>query len=360
MIYIIIIVSIFFIGALVEKESKYFYALGIVTLFILILFRSLETSTYDGVAYQIYFKEIVPSLESFDYKFWAYSDRYHYGYGYALLNALAKSIYDNFFTFQVLYTVISFVLLWLVTNEVNKQYSSRCMFMFVYCCYMYFWYSTQLLRQYMAILMIWLAILYYSQCKNNSFYWVKFVFLVGVGYLFHDSALLAGIAFSIFLILQKINDKFKVYFITLFSIVFMIFGSGLIKYIIKLACFVLDEKYLMWLTDIRPSSGVNFIFRLVLLWILYLNKEKLENSNIYLNAACLAVLIGCINSSAAVRMLEYYAIGYYGGMAQFKNFWSGSNRKIVMPICYIVFVIVLYHTISHNLTNLMDYHFYEF
>ena len=342
------------------------YYLGIATLiFILFMFIALHnpylTGT-DGRSYRAYFKTHIPTLSHF-------SEYNHtYEIGYALLNSLAKTIHNNYFTFQLIYSFIAIFLLGLVLKKTKLADQEKLLLLFVYFCYRFFQNSMEFLRQNIAILLIWLAVLsisdYYQEKGKNK---VKYVLTI-VAWTFHRSAIFNLILLPLIERLKGIDDKKLVVITSLVSFGFLLLGNGVISKIVQFAIIIGGERYSSYLISpgevVPPINYFNYGFRYIffIMYFLSINNYEYSKKKTVLVVASLAIICGSINQNIFTRLLEYYMIGIYIAIVKSKYLMTaGRSRNLYLLILYVVFMIIL----ARNLLTVssgtyMNYQLYPF
>lgn len=153
MVYYLGIATLIFMGYFTSKNSdKYLNAMLCILFVFIALYNPYITGT-DGRSYRAYFKGNIPTL----FHFSEYNHTYEIGY--ALLNSLAKTIHNDYFIFQLIYSFIAIFLLGLVLKKTKLADQEKILLLFVYFCYRFFQNNMEFLRQNIAILFIWLAVL---------------------------------------------------------------------------------------------------------------------------------------------------------------------------------------------------------
>lgn len=101
MVYYLGIATLIFMGYFTSKNSDKYLNFMLCILFMFIALHNPYLTGTDGRSYRAYFKTHIPTLSHF-------SEYNHtYEIGYALLNSLAKTIHNNYFTFQLIYSFIA-------------------------------------------------------------------------------------------------------------------------------------------------------------------------------------------------------------------------------------------------------------
>ena len=150
----VIIANFLFLGFFIpNKFQDIYYKISVIILFIFTAFRNLSLGGYDAENYQAFFYYKVPRLSNIlQYK----TD---YGYGYAIFTSLIKTIVEDYRVYQVVYTILAITLLYIVIKKLQLNKSERNLFLFVYFCQHFMWNNFVLLRQNIAMLIVWIILL---------------------------------------------------------------------------------------------------------------------------------------------------------------------------------------------------------
>ena len=341
MVYYLGIATLIFMGYFTSENSNKYLNFMLCILFMFIALHNPYLTGTDGRSYRAYFKTHIPTLSHF-------SEYNHtYEIGYALLNSLAKTIHNNYFTFQLIYSFIALFLLGLVLKKTKLADQEKLLLLFVYFCYRFFQNSMEFLRQNIAILLIWLAVLsisdYYQEKGKNK---VKYVLTI-VAWTFHRSAIFNLILLPLIERLKGIDDKKLVVITSLVSFGFLLLGNGVISKIVQFA--------------INPVNyGIRYIF--YIMYFLSINNYEYSKKKTVLVVASLAIICGSINQNIFTRLLEYYMIGIYIAIVKSKYLMTaGRSRNLYLLILYVVFMIIL----ARNLLTVssgtyMNYQLYPF
>lgn len=362
MVYYLEIATLIFMGYFTSKNSNKYLNFMLCILFMFIALHNPYLTGTDGRSYRAYFKTHIPTLSHF-------SEYNHtYEIGYALLNSLAKTIHNNYFTFQLIYSFIAIFLLGLVLKKTKLADQEKLLLLFVYFCYRFFQNSMEFLRQNIAILLIWLAVLsisdYYQEKGKNK---VKYVLTI-VAWTFHRSAIFNLILLPLIERLKGIDDKKLVVITSLVSFGFLLLGNGVISKIVQFAIIIGGERYSSYLISpgevVPPINPVNYGIRYIfyIMYFLSINNYEYSKKKTVLVVASLAIICGSINQNIFTRLLEYYMIGIYIAIVKSKYLMTaGRSRNLYLLILYVVFMIIL----ARNLLTVssgtyMNYQLYPF
>lgn len=347
MIYYILIATIIFGGYLFGVKNERYINFNFVILFFFTAFRNPYLMGTDNISYRFFFENSVPFLKDFK----NYS--HNYEIGYALLNSIAKTIYNDFLFFQVLYTAVSIVLLYIIVKKLKLSNSEKCLFLFIYFSYRYFQNSMEFLRQNIATLLVWLMLIQLQD--NDRPKYIKSIAVSVVGWTFHRSALFSIIILTIVNKLKKIN-RWTLFGVTIvLSLILYRLPLGLINNLINVAIMVGGSRYSNYLIDESATSIslniLNYLLRLVFytFYIWRFNKIQYEKKGVIAAISSIAIIGGSVNLGIFTRMLEYAMIGIYVNITLSLRAFTKDSRIIFAIILYVAFIIILIrnlHTIS--------------
>lgn len=227
--------------------------------------------------------------------------------GYLILNKVTN-LFNSSGSNQIIFITTSFISLYLISRVIFK-YSRAYELSFFLFITMYFYYdSFNLVRQFIAIGITFYAIKYIF---SKEFY--KYLFMIIISFLFHQSAI---IMIPFYFILQ-IKIPNKVY--------------GIILSVGIIGCFCIN-KVLMMIFTIIPryqkyasgelskllSEGSHWIHALTLFLlfiVIFLFKEKLvnkdEKNNIYINALFFSVILQILGIKSVLFSRVVYYLSIY-------------------------------------------------
>lgn len=356
----LIIATVLYLGAW-TKQSKKVYYLSMALMFMFVVFRSINISGYDSTSYMLFFDNI-PTLDKFNWKFWDAEFMYGYGWGYALINSAAKSIIDNYFCFQVVDTTIVFVLLIIVINKLKLDYKEKCMFLFVLFCSKFIWYFFVLLRQNIANLITWYIFIDWESNRNHK--WRKYardIILILIATSFHSTVAFMFFAYPIFILMNRFSEKNRVRIAIAVALISTVITSYMMPFIWKIVVHVAGSRYMSY--DGWGVGGINMInYTLRIVYVLLImrfgkNFYKYNNS---LNGSIMALLVGSINVTFNMRIIEYFAVGYYSGISHIKGYLKKQERMLVFIGVYGVYILFLLQYILVNNPKMIHYQIYPF
>ena len=276
----IVIASFIYWGAF-TKTPKAFYALGIIILTCFSAFRNIELGGFDALNYERIFM-YTPPLKTITMEY-LMGD---YSIGYLLLNSIVKTFSSDYVVFQIIYVIITMLLLVTIIHKLNLTYRDKCILLFSYFCFRFLWYEWVLLRQNLANLVFWLfAVLYYiERGKGSKLRYVYFALAIFVPTQFHISAYLNIVLLPIALYLEKMTMNVKRIIIPVLSV--LIFAaSTVIMHVVAPYILLFGDRYEHYSESAMATEGsgnvVNYIMRMVFYIILlkYWHRENYKYKN---------------------------------------------------------------------------------
>lgn len=334
MIIYILIATILFCGYFSKKPKEY-YILSMLLLFVFTAFRDVALGDYNNVHYMLAF-DSVDTLDKF-----SLSNKYKYGYekGYMFLNSVCKSIVNDFRFFQVIYTGIAILLLNAVIKRLRLSDKQKNLFLFTYFCMRFVINNFIILRQNIAVLLIWLIIL-----SDKTKIKKKIVYIIGT-MLFHVTSIFN----VVFLFVEKIMEKFTrkriLYSCLILSVITLVAGNKLCTILINLIVAVAGNKFSTYLNGIGKEN-INFIYylmRIVMFVCLYryYDRYKYGKKEKLFAISAFAVVLGSINNAIFTRFMEYFMLGLYVTIPLTVEIFDSVNRRIVLCLLYVAMVIIL-------------------
>ncbi len=352
----LIIATVLYIGAW-SKQSRMIYYLSIMLMFLFVALRNPDMCGYDSISYSVFFNS-VPTLDDFNWKFWDSSFMYGYGWTYALLNSIAKTIYNNYFSFQIFDTIIVFSLLLLIIKKLKLKYSEKCFFMFVYFCSRFTWYFFILLRQNLANLLVWYVFVDWEPDRKHKWYkYLRDLMLIIIATSIHSTAAFAFVIYPVYIIMYKFKEKTIVKISIVFAIIITAVSSFIMPYIWNIVGMFSGERYLAY--ENWGAGGINIInyaLRIAYLILILWKGRQFYKYRFSLNCTALALVVGGVNTTFNVRMVEYFAVGYYSAMSHIKGYFKG-NQWVILG-AYIIYILMLLQYIIVNNPEMINYRIY--
>lgn len=350
--------SFLFISSFSSKPRR-FYKCGFLLLFFLSAFRHISTGGYDAGAYLAFYNRVpdIFNLSGFDSQ---------YQIGYTLLNSLVKTITNSndYYWFQFFYTVVTFILLWLVLEELTITDSERLLLLFAYFCYKFMWYEWGTCRQNIADLFFWLYALRLGKCDRSDI-GKKIILLLKlliIPYLFHSSAVLNVVFLPIMFIIGKFSIKTRTIITLIASVILFFIGEKIVAPVLDIMITNVDDRYMMYmskLTDLQSSNIVNTFLRLgfFLFYAFVFDRIELQEKNTIFNFLMMMVMIGSVDLDGVGRIYEYYAIGLYTTMAiVLRAFRRDNGSKLVALLLFFIgFEIIMIRFVSMGTRYLYEF-----
>lgn len=275
--------------------------------------KGYDTDIFDYDTYQIVYKES-PALDSFirDYKE-APLEVKQMDVGYVLWNSLAHAILgDNYNLFLLLTNAIVVTILLAVFKRMSAK---RGLFfiIFFYAARLYLQYNFTLVRQAIAIVIIWYALNYLINGNLR-----KYIFSVIFASIFHFSAIIC----VFFPLINKLRINVYVYFILLLAaIIFSLTGmtSEIIELILNMIFNALGlpitNRLSIYLNLEGGANVLNFIEAIPFFYIAISNRKQLLSTyegKLYYNMLfCFVLLTACFMTfSFFTRLWQYMIICY--------------------------------------------------
>lgn len=335
MIIYVMIATFFYLGFFISnKYQNFYYKLSIVMLFIFTAFRNLNLGGTDDVSYRHFFYRSVPYLSKI------FSYNHDYSYGYALFNSVIKTIVEDYRVYQVIYSFLAIVLLDIVVKKLQLNKGERNLFLFVYFCYCYMWNNFVLLRQNIAMLIVWIALLGYSDK------YFKYYFSIILSWLWHKSSIVNILVFFLLEYIKKIDRRKMLAITSVTSIIFLIISETIFNYLANIFLMLAGPKfanYVLISEDTRGFNVINYLLRWFFVIIFYVNYEKIKSPHkkTLLNASFIVIMLGSINVGFVGRVVLYYMISIYAMIPIIHQALKREKKFIYLMGIYMAFIIIL-------------------
>lgn len=365
MIYYVTLATIFFCGFFMKKGARKYLVFSLILLYVFSVLRDPYVNGTDGISYRKFFEFDVPLLAHFK--------EYMHGFewGYALINSIAKTIYNDYFSFHVLYASISVVLLAIVVEKSGLEDNEKCLLLFTYFTFKYFRNAFEYMRQNIANEIIWIGFLTVTDSKKNNILskmrtLLEYLWFY-IAYLFHRSALFNLIIVPIVKKIRKI-DKMKLTIgVAVISIICMGLSGPVINRLINIAISIGGERYEKYLIDgdtaVRGINIVNYLVRwfFVIMFLIQYRQLKYKKKDLIFAVSCIAIICGSMDAEIFTRMLDYYMIGIYIMMTLSCRGFKGKWFYIYMILFYICFQILLIRNLYNTSgATYLNYQLYPF
>lgn len=184
MLYYILILSLTFLGCITyDTNNTHKHGRRALKLLIFISLTLLIGLRYkvggDSIAYEMIFED-AHALTT-----WRYTWMHIYQPGFTFIEAIAKSIFTQFYVFQIIHAFIVNLALFIFINK-NSRYFFISLLIIEFIVYLYF--TTEILRETLAVLTFALSYPYYQKKK-----WGKYYLCVIIAMHFHISSIILAI-----------------------------------------------------------------------------------------------------------------------------------------------------------------------
>ena len=332
-----VLVAVFLLIGSMSDQKKNTYKLGFLILFLLTALRNPKLAGNDYYVYSYYFAEMPSLLQGKSIQ-----DGY-YEVGFNFLNALVKIFSDEYVVFQIAYTVLIFLLMYLVIRELQLTDSQKCLFLFSFFCFHFIWDTWVILRQNLADWIYWLLMILIYKCpaKNKRRKRILIFLAIFLPILFHSTAKLNIVLLPAMLIIGKVSSKDRLILVPIISLFLFVAGDAIYKFALSLVLPYMRAYMAMY--TMTKSNSVNYFIRLILFVLFTMHYEAEENPNkkLMLDTFTMMILIGSFNNEVTTRMYEYYAIGMYSSMALILNSFEGKLRKIIYLLYGFAMIFIL-------------------
>lgn len=343
---------------LTKKSKKIFLGLIILMLSFVGGFRALNIGTDVSVYGKKYFELAVQSKSLSSYlKIFSFAE-----YGYLFLNFVVSRFTSNINIFLLVLQLMCNSLI-LITLY---KYKEKCPLWMSFCFYFCFYYGItfNIMRQCCALSLIFFSIRYLEEKKI-----IKYFIMIYIAFLFHSTAIIAGIfIYAIYLICNMKNkNKILFIFLILASLTIIVFG---IKNFMKIAYSfgIINERiynyiYVFFKENINISWGELFykIF-FVLIAIYTFNKKNTSKRSF----ALVCVLIDFILFQLKVVISYADRFSFYFGYLNilfipqcFNAINLKTNKKNVINIVYFI-ICLLYFIYKYIYLGCGQIYPYEF
>lgn len=273
-------------------------------------------------------------------------------FSYDFLSIFIKKFFSNA---QIIFLVTSFIILMLFFISIPKYSKRYELSIFLFITMYHFYYSMNIVRQYIAISIVLYGIRYIFS-ENFK----KYLFCVIFASTFHSSAIIAII---IYFLRKKflLDNHITTIIIFLFALLVYNNVENVFYYVS-----ILIPKYKIYTQNsinIEEGSYLNVIVYGILLFIMYLYKNKIiqrDKENIlYMNMLVVTFILSIVDFKTVLfgRVLLYFSIYCILIIPKFIDIFN-KKLKIIMYLC-ILYVGFLYNIIllSFNFSNVLPFAF---
>lgn len=340
MIVYIIIILILLIGSY-SSNSKGYYRVALGALLIISAFRD-PTMAGDFPNYERIFNDSPFFMNLISYEADGLSE---YTFGYILLNSISKSIVNEYWLFQILYSIISILLLSLVFSKLRLKNKEKCYILLALFCFSFIWYFWNILRQNLANLLYWLFLIWYF--ANRPCYNIRNCLIIFCGLfipsLFHSSALINFILFPIMIIVGRIPAQTRIKIFVPISFTIYMLSSYVFGPLLNIMVNIIAPRYEMYI-DASAGNGniINYLLKLSFFIMFSINydKENYRYKKLVLDTLTMVILISSVNQELINRVYEYYAIGLYLSFGFVSHYFRKINKELVSFVFAIGLIII--------------------
>lgn len=331
-----VLIAVFLLVGGLSEQKQFVYKAGFLSLFILTAFRKPTIAGGDYYVYSTYFQS-APDLFH-----WVDMKNSYYEVGFRFLNSFVKLFSDKYLIFQIVYTCIVFLLMYLVIKSLCFADEQKCIFLFSFFCFHFIWDTWVILRQNIADWIYWLLIILIYKCpeKEKIKRYSLMLLAVSLPMLFHSTAKLNIILLPLMFLLGRISSKKRLMWVPIVSVILYLFGDSVYDFVLSVAL-----PYMRWdmaKYGTTESNFINFLLRLTffILFAWHYEFEEHPQKKMMLDTFTMMVLIGSFNNIVTTRLYEYYAIGLYASMALVLNSFE-KRSKIIAYLAYGVAMIFI-------------------
>lgn len=304
--------------------------------------------TYNYMTYFAWSPELV---------YWEPFDTSEFEPGFSLLTSTIKTFTDNLYVYQ---TIIAFLQTSMLMIFIRRNTPYKFLALILLYISMYLYFSTEVIREALAIGGFLLAYPLLERKKYVGYYIVSFLLLT-----LHSSAVLC--LFVPLIRNLRLNRKFIIY-----VFLFIVLGFGMTTVMQRLGSFFIFQKLLRYFEYSNVGyawSGFRFIYFSILpLWFLYLSKNRLRTLVKYENIICLQILMGIglwIVPIVFQRLINYTIVFYLVSLAHvigtcLRDFQY--RLKISVNVyksrCQLVSILLFFTILAHS-SYYIHLNFYE-
>ena len=238
-----------------------------------------------------------------------------------VLNALVKSVYDDFTFFQFVHALIVNTAIFFLIPRYTKL---RFLGVLVYYIFFYLYFNTEILREALAVVIFLFA---YPLIFKKKY--IQYFLLCFCAYLFHAFAMFT---FFVPLLVYLFRKPIKLHHMGIIAVVALVAPSLILEVILKI--FNFNEyvaRQLRYYTELEVNLNglIRNVFDAVpILIIIMLQQKKKRIDPILIPAVNLyfVLIIMSITLAGSARLANYFVFFFY--MAVINTFVSHSEYKI--------------------------------
>lgn len=335
MIFYVLIATFFFLGFFIsDRLQDLYYKFSLLILFLFSSLRDISLGGYDTENYQSFFYHKTPFLSDFLNK------NYEYEFGYVLFNSIIKTFVNDYRVFQIVYCIVSVFLLSIVIKKLTIKKKERNLFLFVYFSYRYMWNNFVLLRQNIAMLIVWILILIVFDKS------VKYNFGIVISSFFHRTSISNIIFYPILKYMKKFKRQRMLLITVILSVFLLIFSKPIYSYLIKIFILISGSKYSLYSLKSTDNRGVNLInyfvkWFFVLIFYFNYNRFNIIHKEKLLYISFFVLILSSINVAIVGRLVEYYMIAIYSIIVISYRAFEKEIKILYLSCIYIIFIVIL-------------------
>lgn len=286
---------------LASEHNSYYWFLCVVLIFLMGLRYRVGG---DCIRYEIGF-DSYPTLDEYFQNFVFYQRYQPFWY---ILCGFFKGIVDDYFFFQFFQCAfVNFVVFYFV----HKHCCNKFVFVALFYCFEYFYFSSEIMRESIAVCLFLLA---YDSLVEKSY--VKYYGLASIAFLFHTSAVILFIMpFLYYLVAEKTGIARLVYIAVILFVVSI--GSDFVQSFFSNTLFIGSESLLEETTKTIEKGGLNlngiivklfFSFSIISSYFVLERSELDNNSNRFIVTMSLLLLFISFIYNPLGRFRNYFEI----------------------------------------------------
>lgn len=337
-VYFLVAVIIFWYGY--KTETKRAYLLCLILLFVFTAFRYKYFGGTDSYIYTAYFSTSNSISDVFVGN--------KYGAGFALINWIVRLCSSNYYVFQVVYAALTIWLLHKVLNELDISWGEKALLLFTYLCLRFIYDEWVMLRQNVADLIIWLAMIRFlkKDTADRIKYVLPMMLWIGVAYSFHTSALVVGIVIPVILLIERIPFHLKAFGVPLATLLMYFFGKPLFAPVVNFMTVYISDRYAGYADPEALESNAIYLILRLLIFAVFCYSYQWNESNtksVVLDIMSAMLIISGLNFQIISRFMEFFAIGLYAASGQFfYTFNANKNSKQMAEVIFFVCMIIVF------------------
>jgi hypothetical protein len=278
-------------------------------------------------------------------------------FGYALLVELSHNIFDSFYLFLFIYTLITLILKFYIFEKVSNNFYIS---IFLYISLGYYWFDMSSMRMGLATTLVMLSYIYIQ--KRNI---VKFYLTIFLAASIHA---VTFIALSLYFI-TYIKNKYFYISILIVSLLISIYG-GLGKVMATIISITFPEAAISEALIRYSQDGVfpgmalfggTYLLLLFTAIIILLFKSKLEKINIYNRYLILILIFGI---SLTIAFLDFGMVSYRIKdtlviptlCLLLPSFFYITKYKVLVTFIFLAYCVLFFISFGHidmNYSNLL-------